>query len=114
MTSMGFIVTSALMAATLVVAAQSKVLFLTHAHGVANLSISLSLRVPDGPIHGRSPQYNGNVMCKLGGTAGHERNLILIVARYPIDLHTHDHISYWPSLIIEGLVDGYTPFMQNP
>ena len=45
MTSMGFIVTSALTAATQVVTAQSNVLFLTQAHGVANLSISLSLRV---------------------------------------------------------------------
>ena len=45
MTSMGFVVTSALTAVTKVVAAQSKVLFLTHAHGVANLSILLSLRV---------------------------------------------------------------------
>ena len=39
-------------------------------------------------------------------------NLIFIVARYPIDLHTHDDISYQPPFIIEGLVDGYTPFMQ--
>ena len=41
----GFVVTSALMAVTQIFAAQSNVLFLTHAHGVANQSISLSLRV---------------------------------------------------------------------
>ena len=45
MTSVGFVVMSALTATTQVVATQSNVLFLTQAHGVANLSISLSLRV---------------------------------------------------------------------
>ena len=44
-TSMGFIVMSALTAVTQVVAPQSNILFLTQAHGVANLSILLSLRV---------------------------------------------------------------------
>ena len=28
--------------------------------------------------------------------------LDLCVARYPIDLHTHDDVSYWPPFVIEG------------
>ena len=44
-TSMGFIATLALTAETQVATARSKVFFLMQAQGVANMSISLSLRV---------------------------------------------------------------------
>ena len=109
---MGFVVTSALTAVTQVVAAWSKVLFLTHAHRVANLSILLLFKGHNSPIRSGGPQYNGDMVCKLCRTVGHERNLILIVAGYPVDLHTHDNISYWPPFIIERLVNSHTLFMQ--
>ena len=51
-------------------------------------------------------------MCKLSRATGHECDLILVVAGYPVDLHTHDDVSYRPSLVVEGLVDGYSPFTQ--
>ena len=58
------------------------------------------------------PSINGEMMCELAETVGQECNLVFIVARYPINLHTHDDVSYQPPLIIEGLVNGYTPFTQ--
>ena len=44
---------------------------------------------------------------------GHKHNLVLIVAGYPIDLHTHDNISYQPPFIIERLVNSYTPSCKS-
>ena len=59
------------------------------------------------------PQDDGDMVCKLGRTTGHERNLVLIVTGYPIDLHTHNNISYWPPFIIERLVNSYTPLRKS-
>ena len=52
-------------------------------------------------------------MHELSGAMGHEHDLVLIIAGYPINLHTHDNISYWPPFIIERLVNSYTPSRKS-
>ena len=105
---------SALTAKTQAATAQSNVLFLTQTQGVANMFYLTFLKGSNHSIHAGCPQYDGDMVHELSRTAGYECDLILVIARYPIDLYPHDNIPYQPPFIIERLVNSYTPFPINP